>query len=301
MRTSTLLGLAVSFGVVILALKLAAYLVTGSVALLSDALESLVNVVAAALALVASRAASRPADLKHPFGHSKFEYLSAVLEALLIIVAAALIAWQAVARFQAPQPVTGFGLAAVLALVASGLNGGLAAMLMRAGRTKRSPALTAEGVHLWTDVATTFGVLLGLLLARLTGWQLLDPLVALLVALNIVRVGWRLLRDSVGGLVDEGLPEHEIAQIEGAIRSHMIGALEVHDLRTRRAGRSTFVTLHLIVPGAMSVEQAHTISDRLEAAVAGTIPGSKVTIHIEPEGKAKHLGAVVRMGQPSDQ
>ena len=296
MRASNALVVAIVAGVVILGLKIIAYVLTGSVALLSDALESLVNVAAAALALVTVRAATRPADINHPFGHSKFEYLSAVIEGLLIILAAGLIGQQALGRLQNPVPITSFGLAAAFALLASGLNAGLAAYLVREGRRSRSPALTADGLHLWTDVVTTVGVLLGLALAQVTGWPFLDPLVALLVALNIVRVGWRLLRDSVGGLVDEALPEAEADQIELAIRSSMEGALEVHDLRTRRAGRTTFITFHMIVPSAMTVGAAHAICDRIETAVGRELTGSFVTIHVEPENKAKHQGYVVRTG-----
>ncbi len=298
MRVPVVLIVAVVAGVVILGLKLGAYLLTGSVALLSDALESLVNVAAAAMALITIRAATRPPDIKHPYGHSKFEYLSVVIEGLLIILAAGLIGQQAIGRFQDPATLTSFGLAAVLALLASGFNAGLAAYLVREGRRTRSPAMTADGLHLWTDVATTLGVLAGLTLAQVTGWRILDPVVALLVAANIVWVGWRLLRDSVGGLVDEALPEREADRIEQAIRTNMQGALEVHDLRTRRGGRTTFVTFHLIVPSGMTVEEAHVICDRIETAVGRELPGSFVTIHVEPENKAKHLGFVVRTGQP---
>lgn len=293
------LVLALLAGVVILGLKLVAYLLTGSVALLSDALESLVNVAAAAMALVTIRAAVQPADSDHPFGHSKFEYLSAVIEGLLIILAAGIIGQQAFGRLQQPAPLTSFGAGALLALLASALNAGLAAFLVREGRRARSPALTADGLHLWTDVVTTVGVLLGLTLAQITRLPLLDPLVALLVAANIVRVGWRLLRDSVGGLVDEALPESEVAPIEHAIRDSMSGALEVHDLRTRRAGRTTFITFHLIVPSEMTVGAAHAICDRIETAIGRELAGSFVTIHVEPENKAKHMGFVVRTGRSS--
>ena len=289
---------AVGLGVIILGLKLAAYWLTGSVALLSDALESVVNVVAASAALIAIRAAAQPPDANHPFGHSKIEYLSAVLEGILIVLAALLIGERAWERLQTPSPLSGLGWAALIALAASALNAGLAAFLLRVGRRERSPALVADGLHLWTDVVTSVGVLLGIGLAWLTGWWVLDPLLALLVALNILRVGWRLLRDSVGGLIDESLPDAEVERLQRVIEQVMTGALEVHDLRTRQAGRQTFVTFHLVVPSAMPVTQAHDICDRLESAIHKALPGSFTTIHVEPEDKAHHKGFVVRTGQP---
>ena len=290
--------LSVAVAVVILGLKGAAWALTGSVAFFSDALESLVNILAAMTALTAIQLADRPADADHPFGHSKFEYLSAVIEGVLIVVASVAIVITAVGRLLDPQPITGLGIGSLLALVASALNGGLARYLIRLGRSLRSPALIADGLHLWADVITSVGVVAGVALAGVSGWWLLDPLLALAVAVNVVRVGWRLLRDSVGGLVDEGLPDDEVARVEAAIRSGMAGALEVHDLRTRRAGRTTFVTFHLIVPGDMSVREAHAMCDRIEAAVEAEVAGSFVTIHVEPESKAKHQGFVVRTGQP---
>ena len=288
---------AVGLGVIILGLKLAAYWLTGSVALLSDALESVVNVVAASAALVAIRAAAQPPDANHPFGHSKIEYLSAVFEGILIVLAALLIGERAWERLQTPSPLRGLGWAVPIALAASALNAGLAAFLLRVGRRERSPALVADGLHLWTDVVTSAGVLAGVGLAGLTGWWVLDPLIALLVALNILRVGWRLLRDSVGGLIDESLPDAEVERLQQVVEQTMTGALEVHDLRTRQAGRQTFVTFHLVVPSAMPVTEAHDICDRLESAIQKALPGSFTTIHVEPEDKAHHKGFVVRTGK----
>ena len=266
--------LAVGLGLIILALKLVAYWLSGSVALLSDALESIVNVVAAVAVLITIRKAAKPPDADHPFGHSKIEYLSAILEGILIVLAALFISKQAWARFQQPSELQSLGIAALVSIIASILNAGLAAFLMRVGRRERSPALLADGMHLWTDVATSVGVLVGVGLAWLTGWWVLDPLLAFLVAINILWVGWRLLRGSVGGLIDESLPDTELTHIQQAIEGSMHGALEVHDLRTRRAGRLTFVNFHLVVPGQMPVSKAHEICDELEAAIQKVVSGS---------------------------
>ncbi|UCH27987.1 MAG: cation transporter [Trueperaceae bacterium] len=290
------LRLALVVGIVILGLKLVAYWVTGSVALLSDGLESIVNIVAALVALFTVQMAARPPDVDHPFGHSKFEYLAAVLEGVLIVLAAVTITRSAWIRLQAPLAISGLAVGGAVSLLASGLNAGLARYLVAVGRRVRSPALVADGLHLWTDVMTSVGVVLGVGLAWLTGWWVLDPLLAMLVAINVLRVGWKLIRDSVGGLVDEGLPQQDVQQIQQAIRTSMAGAQEVHDLKTRLAGRHTFVDFHLVVPSEMSVAEAHAICDRLEAAVERTVPGSLVTIHVEPEYKAKHEGYVVRAG-----
>ncbi len=287
---------AVGLGLIILVLKLIAYWLSGSVALLSDALESIVNVVAAIAVLITIREAAKPPDADHPFGHSKIEYLSAILEGILIVLAALLIGRQAWERFQQPSELKSLGIAALISLIASALNAGLAAFLVWVGRRERSPALLADGMHLWTDVVTSVGVLVGVGLAWLTGWWWLDPLLALLVAANILWVGWHLLRDSVGGLIDEGLPDTEVSQIQQAIEQAMQGALEVHDLRTRRAGRHTFVTFHLVVPGHMPVSEAHDICDQLEVAIHEVVSGSFTTIHVEPEEKAHHKGFVVRTG-----
>jgi cation diffusion facilitator family transporter len=288
--------LALVVGVVILGLKLVAYWVTGSVALLSDGLESIVNIVAALVALFTIQMAARPPDVDHPFGHSKFEYLAAVLEGVLIVLAAVTITRSAWFRLQAPLPVSGLALGAAVSLLASGLNAGLARYLTTVGRRVRSPALVADGLHLWTDVMTSVGVVLGVGLAWLSGWWVLDPLLALLVAVNVLRVGWKLIRDSVGGLVDESLPEEDVSRIQQVLRANMAGAQEVHDLKTRLAGRLTFVDFHLVVPSEMSVTDAHAICDRLETEVERAVPGSLVTIHVEPEDKAKHEGYVVRAG-----
>jgi cation diffusion facilitator family transporter len=296
MRPITVARLSLAVGVLVLALKYVAYRVTGSVSLYSAALESIVNVVAAGVALFAIRLAERPPDETHPYGHTKAEYFSAVIEGALILFAATEIVRSAWIRFQDPVALSSLGVGLGVSVAASALNGVLAAFLVRTGRQQRSPALVADGQHLWTDVFTTVGVLLGVGLAWWTGWWILDPLLAIIVALNIVRVGWALVRTSVGGLMDESLPHDEMEALQRVIRRHMDGAVEVHALRSRHAGRDVFVEFHLVVPGAMSVDDSHALCDELEAAIREAMPGSVVTIHVEPESKAKHEGRVVRLG-----
>ena len=176
---------------------------------------------------------------------------------------------------------------------ASLINAAWASVLLRAGRRARSPALIADGRHLFTDVVTSLGVLLGVALVALTGWEVLDPLLAALVALNILWSGWGLVRDSVSGLMDEAAPPETVARIRGVVSRHALGALEAHDLRTRHAGHTTFVEFHLVVPGDMRVSEAHDICDRIEDAIQTEVEGTVVTIHLEPEGKAKHSGVLV--------
>lgn len=289
-------GLSIAVGIVVFALKYAAYRLTGSVSLYSDALESIVNVVAAGAALFSIRVAAQPPDLNHPFGHTKAEYFSAVLEGGLILFAAVEIVRAAWSRFLEPVALTGLSAGVTLALLATALNGAMATLLIWNGRRRRSPALVADGKHLWTDVITTVGVVAGVGLAAWTGWWILDPLLALLVAGVIVGVGVRLVRSSIGGLMDESLPARTMATIQRIIAQHMAGALEVHDLRSRRAGQRTFVEFHLVVPGTMRVEAAHAICDRLEDELYRALPGSVVTIHIEPEEKAHRRGQVTRLG-----
>ncbi|GAA5335503.1 MULTISPECIES: cation diffusion facilitator family transporter [Thermus] len=278
----------VSFAValLVLGLKALAYLLTGSVALLSDALESTVNVAAALAALLAIRLAQKPPDETHPFGHTKAEYFSAVLEGVLVVGAALLIAKEALPRLLRPVPLEGLGPGLGVSLLAAGLNGLLAYFLLREGRRHRSPALTADGYHVFSDVLTSLGVLAGVGLAWATGFWVLDPLLALLVAGNILLMGFRLVRQSVGGLMDEGLSPEEVERIQGVIQAHLRGrALEVHDIKTRRAGPKSFLEFHLVVPGRMSVEEAHRLCDELERALEKEMPGLVVTIHVEPESE----------------
>ncbi len=285
-------------GLLVFALKYLAYYLTGSVSLYSDALESVVNIIAAAVALFAVHYASRPADVNHPYGHTKVEYFSAVLEGGLILFAAVEIVRAAWQRFQAPLALEGLDAGLALSITASAMNAGLAWFLIHHGRRLQSPALKADGKHVWTDVLTSVGVVIGVSLAWWTGWWVLDPLIAILVAVNVLFVGWRLVRYSVGGLMDESVPEERMARIARAIEQQMDGALEVHDVRTRRAGPVTFVEFHLVVPEGMTVGASHEICDRIEEALRTAVPGCMVTIHVEPEGKAKHHvpGVVIRLG-----
>ncbi len=273
-------------GAVVLALKFAAWRLTGSVALYSDALESIVNVVAALLAFTALRVAALPADENHPWGHSKAEYFSAGAEGGLIVIAALAIVSAALSRLMEPLPLgEGLGIGAVVSLAASGINAGLGRWLKRMGRQLGSPALEADGAHVLTDVVTTGGVLLGIGIARLTGWWILDPLIAIGVACQIVFTGWRIVRDSVAGLMDEAVPSEIRTTLEKTISEAMEGALEFHDLRARRAGVRLFVELHLVVPGEMTVADSHAVCDRIEAAIQAGHRFADVVIHVEPESE----------------
>ncbi|MCE8510233.1 cation transporter [Ruegeria pomeroyi] len=280
-------------GALVLGIKTLAWWLTGSVALLADALESTVNVATAIAALIAIRIAARPADASHPYGHHKAEFFSAVLEGVMIIVAALLILHEAYAGFLAPRamdlPVEGL----LVNGAATVINTFWAWVLVRRGRAARSPALVADGKHLFTDVITSAGVALGILLAIVTGWWLLDPLMAALVAVNILWSGFHLVRQSLSGLMDEAVSEDTLAKVRDIISREAGGAVEAHDLRTRHAGQATFIDFHLVVPGETTVFDAHEICDRVEAALKEAVEGAKITIHVEPEHKQKHSGIVV--------
>ncbi|AYE88226.1 MULTISPECIES: cation diffusion facilitator family transporter [Rhodobacterales] len=280
-------------GSIVLALKTLAWLMTGSVALLSDALESTVNLATAFAALVAIRIAARPPDANHPFGHHKAEFFSAVLEGVMIIVAAIFILREAYEGFLSPRalgaPIEGL----LVNGTATMLNAMWAFVLVRRGRLLKSPALVADGRHLWTDVFTSAGVAMGVLLALATGWWVLDPLMAALVAINIIWSGSRVVKESLSGLMDEAVPEEILASIREAISIEAAGAVEAHDLRTRHAGSATFVEFHLVVPSEMTVFDAHEICDRVEVGIAKAVPDARITIHVEPEHKSKRTGIVV--------
>ncbi|TDR94352.1 cation diffusion facilitator family transporter [Enterovirga rhinocerotis] len=283
----------IAVAIVVLGLKYAAYHVTGSVALYSDALESIINVATALVAFYAIRVSLQPADADHPYGHTKAEYFSAVFEGALIVVAALLILREAYFAYLAPRQIEAPALGLAINAGASILNAGWAWILIRKGRALRSHALQADGRHLLADVATSIGVLIGLVAAIATGIPQLDPALAALVALNILWAGWQVMRESVGGLMDQAASPDTIARIRELISAHAEGAIEAHDLRTRHAGRVTFLDFHLVVPGTLSVSEAHDICDRIERAVRAEFEGCLVTIHVEPENKAKHSGIVV--------
>lgn len=275
-------------GLVVLGLKYLAFRVTGSVALYSDALESIVNIVTALAAL-----AARPADATLPYGYHKAEYFSAVVVGVMIIVAAILILREAFYGFLEPEmpeaPVQGL----VISAFATIINLVWAQVLIRQGRKARSPAIEADGKHLMTDVVSTVGVLVGLALVYLTGFAQLDAILAALVALNILWSGWGVIRDSVGGLMDVAVPPDIQKTIRDVIANNADGAIEAHDIRTRQAGKMTFIDFHLVVPGAMSVDDAHSICDGIEAKLREAVDDAQITIHVEPENKAKHAGIVV--------
>ncbi len=287
-RRLALGSIAVAFAV--MGLKYVAWWMTGSVALYSDALESIVNVVAAFAAFMAIRWAQRPPDATHPFGHHKAEYLSAVAEGVLIVIAALLILHQAANALLAPAPIEQAWEGMAVNVAASAINGLWAFLLIRTGRTERSPALVADGKHVMSDVVTSAGVLAGLTLAVTTGWMVLDPLLAALVALNILWQGWTVVSESVQGLMDGAIGGEDLATIKRLIGENGAGALEYHDLKTREAGTVRFAEFHLIVPAAMSVKEAHDICDRIEAALKAALPGIAIAIHVEPEHKRKAGG-----------
>jgi cation diffusion facilitator family transporter len=292
-KTVAIATASLAVGLIVLSLKTWAWWLTGSVALYSDALESIVNVVTAITALVAVRLARRPADAALPYGYHKAEYFSAVVVGVMIIVAAILILREAVLGFLEPE----LPEAALSGLLVSGgatvINVVWALLLIREGRKARSPALEADGRHLLTDVISTIGVLVGLVLVYATGVAQLDAILAALVALNILWSGWGVIRDSVGGLMDVAVPADLQRTIREVIATSADGALEAHDIRTRQAGRLTFIDFHLVVPGAMSVDDAHTICDGIEARLREAVDDAQITIHVEPENKAKHAGIVV--------
>ena len=292
-RTLTIAAASLLIGLIVLGLKFLAWRVTGSIALYSDALESIVNVVTAIVALIAVWLAQKPADAALPYGYHKAEYFSAVIVGVMIIVAAILIVREAVLGFMTPNlpgaPMEGLAISGV----ATVLNVVWAYVLMRHGRSVGSPALQADGKHLMTDVVSTVGVLVGLALVYLSGWAVLDSILAALVAANILWSGWAVIRDSVGGLMDVAVPKEIQQTIREVIAINADGAIEAHDIRTRQAGKMTFIDFHLVVPGAMTVDAAHAICDTIEAKLREAVRDVQITIHVEPEDKAKHSGIVV--------
>lgn len=265
----------------ILALKAFAYLLTGSVGFLSDAAESLVNLVAAVVLIVALHVSRAPPDYEHPYGHSKAEYLSAVLEAAMIMVAAGVIIWSAVGRLLSPQELTNVTAGVIIAAVAAAVNGALAAVIFRVGARERSVALEANAKHIMTDVYTSVGVILGVILVAVTGAAWLDPLIALVVAGNIIWVGVRVLSRSLSNLLDERLPEAEEALIVRVLETTP-GVLGFHRLRTRRSGRARFAEVDLFVEPSMTVADAHSLVVRVEDQIHADLADLITTIHVEP-------------------
>jgi cation diffusion facilitator family transporter len=278
---------------VVLALKTLAWWVTGSVALLSDALESIINVAAAGAAYFALRVSETPPDAQHPFGHHKAEYFSAVLEGALIIVAAIAIFREAALHFFQPRELDAPALGIAINILASAINAVWGWYLLRVGRREKSPALDADAKHVLSDVVSSTGVVLGVIGAVLTGWLQLDAIIAACVGVYIITQGWGLVKSSVGGLMDQAADPETLASIQASIEKAADGAIEAHDLQTRHAGPVTFIQFHLVVPENMTVTKAHDICDHIENALRESVPGARVTIHVEPEHKAKHAGIIM--------
>jgi len=292
-RTLTLAAASIAVGCAVLALKTFAWWITGSAALFSDAAETVVNVVAASLAFAALRFAARPADANHPYGHDKAEFFAAVVEGVLIIVSALAILQHAWQVWRHPAAISAPLQGLLVTAFASAMNLAWAGTLLRQGRRLRSPALVADGRHLASDVVTSAALIAGVGLVLATGLLWLDPLLAALAAVYILVSGLLVMRDSVGGLMDAAPAPEVVDRIRELVALHAEGALEAHDLRTRHAGRLTFLEFHLVVPGDMSVSTAHTICDRVETALKDEMVGLAVTIHVEPPHKAKHQGVLV--------
>ncbi|HEX6543408.1 MAG TPA: cation diffusion facilitator family transporter [Ktedonobacterales bacterium] len=274
--------LSIAAAVLTMALKFFAYALTGSVGLLSDALESLVNLAAALIAFWALTLAARPADEEHHYGHSKAEYFASGIEGGLIVLAAVSIAFAAVPRLIHPLPLDRVGIGLLIAVAGAVINGGVALVLADAGRRLRSVSLQADSRHLMTDVWTTCGVLVGVALVGLTGWLILDPIIALIVAANIVWTGVKLVRESSLGLMDTALPPEDqrtIADIQARYRAK---GIEFHALRTRRSGSRRFVSMHVLVPGDWTVKRGHDLCEEVEMALHNSLPETTVFTHLEP-------------------
>ncbi|PDW03577.1 cation diffusion facilitator family transporter [Candidatus Viridilinea mediisalina] len=275
--------LAIVAAIVTIGLKFGAYLITGSVGLLSDALESLTNLVAAIVALIALTIAARPPDEDHAYGHGKAEYFASGVEGGLILLAAVSIIYTAADRLITPQPIEQVGLGLVIVVVASLINLVVARILLQAGREYQSVTLEADAQHLFTDVWTSVGVVVGVAAVALTGWERLDPIIAMVVAANIIWSGVRLIRNSALGLLDTALPTAELAQVEAILTSfQMREGVQYHALRTRQAAARRFVSVHILVPGAWSVTRGHQLLEEIEAEVRSALPNTTMLTHLEP-------------------
>jgi len=290
--------LSIAAALVTIGLKFGAYLITGSVGLLSDAAESLVNLVAAVVALIALTVAARPADEGHHYGHGKAEYFSAGIEGLMIFVAAAVILVSSVQRFMNPVALESVGLGLAISTVASVVNGAVGVLLLRAGRRHRSVTLTADGRHLLTDVWTSVGVIVGVLLVALTGWERLDPIVAAIVGVNILVTGFRLVSQSVTALLDASLPPEDVAEVRSVLDQLRTAEVDFSDLRTRASGRDRFVSLTVLVPGDWTVQRGHDLADIVESTIARALPNTGVQTHLEPRAVNPATGAAHAANSP---
>ena len=273
--------LSVAAALATIALKTGAYLLTGSVGLLSDAVEATVNLFAAVMALAMLSIAARPADSAHAYGHSKAEYFSSGAEGTMILVAALSIAYAAVGRLLSPRPLERIGIGLSVSVAASAVNLTVALVLARAARRHHSITLEADSRHLMTDVWTSAGILSGVGAIALTGWNTLDPLVAILVAANIVRSGVAIVRTSVLGLMDTALPPQDIARVRSVLDARGGSGIQFHALRSRQAGARRFVSLHVVVPGQWTVHQGHMLLEQIEAEIRRALPGTTVFTHLE--------------------
>ena len=274
--------LSVVAAVVTIGLKTAAYIITGSIGLLSDALESLANLVAALVALYALWVAARPPDEEHTYGHTKAEYFSSGFEGLLIVAAAVGIVVAAVRRLIEPLPIQDPALGLLINALASVVNLAVARVLLRVGKRHESITLEADAQHLMADVWTSLGVIAGVTAAVATGWHRLDPIVAIAVALNVLRSGSRLLRRSVYGLLDTSLPEETLGKIKAILDAHSGAGVRYHALRTRQAGARRFISFHILVPGNWTVQRGHDLLERIEERIREVVPNSVVDTHLEP-------------------
>lgn len=274
--------LAVATAVFTIVLKSGAYLLTGSAGLLADAAESIVNLVAAIVALIALKVAAKPADKNHHFGHSKAEYFSAAVEGVMIFVAAGSIIVFAVIRLFNPQPLEQLGIGIAISLVATVANGVVGVVLMRAGRLHNSITLRADGKHLMTDVYTSVGVAVGIVLVIVTGWTILDPLLAIAVGINILWAGYGLVKESTEGLMDISLPKEENTRLQEILDEHTSETMAFHALRTRESGSRKFMEMHMLVPGAWTVLQGHDAMEDLIDEIREEFPDLWVTGHLEP-------------------
>ena len=274
--------LSIAAAILTIALKLGAYLLTNSIGFLSDAMESGVNLVAAVFAVWALTYAAKPPDEEHVFGHSKAEYFSSGFEGALILVAAISIAIAAIPRLIHPEPLEQVSIGLLLSIIASAINGGVALILLKAGKRLHSITLRADAHHLLTDVWTSVGVILGLLLVSVTGWLILDPLIAILVAINIVWTGAKLIQESSSALLDASIPLTERQMIDELLSAYDRQQVQFHAIRTRMAGMRKFVSFHVLVPGAWTVQQGHDLCEEIESKICQSLPSINVFIHLEP-------------------
>ncbi len=274
--------LSIVAAIVTMGLKIWAYYMTGSIGLFSDAAESSVNLVAALTALWMLTLAAQPPDQEHPFGHSKAEYFSSAVEGILVLAAAIAIMVSGINRLLSPTDLAQIPQGIGISLVASAINGSVALILLKAGKRLRSIALRADARHLLTDVWTTFGITIGLVLVKLTGWQILDPLLAIAVAIHIASVGIQLLKETTNGLMDVVLSKSEQSLIHEALCTYQSRGIQFHALRTRRAGTRSFVSFHVLVPGTWSVKQGHDLCEEIELMLMRSLPGAHVMTHLEP-------------------